>query len=98
MTRQKAAALAKRLGCTLDYQRTEHAKHCTIYLPTGVEFDGNPGLDALHHECELDEDIWPGVIADLQHIAACPIMNRKRTIPANWKAYQRSHHRDRRRV
>lgn len=39
-----------------------------IYLPEGMDFDGNPGLDALHHECELDEDIWPGVIADLKSL------------------------------
>lgn len=69
MTRQKAYALARRTGCTLDYQRTEHAKHVTIYLPEGAEFDGNPGLDVLHHECELEDDIWPGVVADLQIIA-----------------------------
>ncbi len=69
MTRQKAAALAKRLGCTLDYERKRHSKHVTIYLPEGAEFDGNTGLDVLHHECELDEDIWPGVIADLKVFA-----------------------------
>lgn len=66
MNRQRAVALAKRLGVVLDYERTEHAKHVTIYLPDGKVFDGNPGLDVLHHECELDEDIWPGVVADLE--------------------------------
>lgn len=65
MTRQKAAALAKQLGCTLDYHRTGSTRHVTIYLPEGAEWDGNPGLDVLHHECELDENIWPGVIDDL---------------------------------
>jgi len=69
MSRQKATVLAARLGCTLDYQRTRHGKHVTIYLPEGMEFDDNPGLDVLHHECELDEDIWPVVIADLQVMA-----------------------------
>lgn len=73
MTRQKAAALAKRAGCTLDYQqRRWHGggvKEVTIYLPEGIVFDGNPGLDVLHHECELEDDIWPGVVADLEIIA-----------------------------
>lgn len=69
MTRQKAQSLANKLGCTLDYTRSR-AKHVTIYLPEGTEFDGNPGLDVLHHECELDEDIWPGVIADLETIGS----------------------------
>src|SRR5262249_19821028 len=73
MSRQKAAALAKRTGCTLDYQRRHwHGGGCvevTIYLPEGVVFDGNPGLDVLHHETELDDDIWQYVVADLQTIA-----------------------------
>jgi hypothetical protein len=69
MTRQKAYALAKRAGCTLEYERWSSSKHVTIYLPEGREFDGNPGLDVLHHECELEDDIWPGVIADLEIIA-----------------------------
>lgn len=65
MSRKIANTLAAKIGCSLEYERTEHVKHVTIYLPEGAEFDGNPGLDVLHHECELDEDIWPGVIADL---------------------------------
>jgi len=33
-----------------------------------MQWAGNPGLDALHHECELDENIWPGVYADLKSL------------------------------
>ena len=72
MTRQRCYTLAKRLGVTLEYQRRlwhgGGVKSCDITLPEGFWFDGNEGLDALHHECELDEDIWPGVYADLQVI------------------------------
>ena len=68
MSYQRAYALANRVGATLEYQRTCHAKHVTIYLAEGTEFDGNPGLNVLHHECELEEDIWPGVISDLEII------------------------------
>ena len=68
MSRQKTAALAKRLGVTLDDQRPRHARRVTIYLPAGMVFDKNPGLDVPHHECELDENIWPGVIDDLEAI------------------------------
>jgi hypothetical protein len=53
----------------LEYRRTRHAKHVDITLPEGMVYDDNPGLDALHHECELDEDIWPGVVADLKVLA-----------------------------
>jgi hypothetical protein len=72
MIDHKAAArrVARQLGATLAYRRTAHAQHVDIYLPKGMEFDGNEGLDALHHECELDEDIWPGVLADLVVCAA----------------------------
>jgi hypothetical protein len=42
---QKAAAPAKRLGVTLDYQRTRHARHITIYPPAGMVFDKNLGLE-----------------------------------------------------
>jgi len=29
---------------------------------------GSHDVDALHHECELDVNIWPGVYADLQSL------------------------------
>lgn len=67
MSRQKAYALAKRLGVTLEYER-QRSKHVTIYLPEGMVFDENEGLDVLHHECELDDDIWSYVIDDLEHM------------------------------
>jgi hypothetical protein len=66
MTRRVAERLAAKLGCTLKYQRTGSTKHVTIYLPEGSAWDDNHGLDVLHHECELDEDIWSGVVADLK--------------------------------
>jgi hypothetical protein len=67
VSRQKAAAVAKRLGVTLDYQRAPRpARH--DLLPAGMVFGKNPGLGVLHHECELDENIWPGVIHDLEAI------------------------------
>ncbi len=66
MSHQRAYALAKHIGATLEYRRTGSAKHVDIQFAIGTAFDGNDGLDALHHECELDEDIWPGVIDDLR--------------------------------
>ena len=66
VSRQEAYRLAKRLGATLEYWRTGSTKHVNICFPEGFCFDGNEGLDALHHEFELDEDIWPGVVTDLQ--------------------------------
>lgn len=67
--RRVAQALARRVGATLEYERKRWhgggVQTVDIYLARGTCFDGNEGLDALHHECELDEDIWPGVIADL---------------------------------
>ena len=70
MSRQKAYALAKRIGATLEYRRHRWhgggAQHVDIQFSEGFCFDGNEGLDALHHECELDENIWPGVVADLE--------------------------------
>jgi hypothetical protein len=72
-TRSKCCSLASRLGCEIEYTRNHWngggAQQVDILLPAGMEFDGNPGLNALHHECGLDEDIWPGVFADLQVIA-----------------------------
>jgi len=69
-TRPKCQSLARKLGCELEYRRHRWhgggAQHVDITLPAGMQVALNPGLDALHHECELDEDIWPGVYADLQ--------------------------------
>ena len=36
-------------------------------------FLANPGLNALHHECELDEDIWPGVRDELRDLELEPL-------------------------
>jgi len=69
VNRRTAERLATKLGCTLEYRRTRYAMSVTIHLPEGSSWDDNPGLDVLHHECELDEDIWPGVIADLEAFA-----------------------------
>ena len=30
-----------------------------------MKMAGSIGVDLLHHECELDEDIWPGVWQEL---------------------------------
>lgn len=65
-TRREAETLARKSGCTLEYWRTGHAKHVTIYLPEGNTLDGIGDCDVLHHECELDEDIWPGVSQELR--------------------------------
>ena len=68
--RAEARRLAKRVGATLTYSRKRWhgggAQSVDISLPEGTCFDGNEGLDELHHECELGEDIWPGVLADLR--------------------------------
>ena len=69
----KAHKLAAALGCTIEYRRTRHAKHADIYLPAGTRMEGSLDCDALHHECELDEDIWPGVLQDLQTLNIEPI-------------------------
>jgi len=70
MTRRRCSTLARKLGCTLEYWRHRWhgggAQHVDITLPEGLQVFGNRGLDALHHECPLDENIWPGVFADLQ--------------------------------
>jgi hypothetical protein len=70
MLRKTAYRLAQRLGCDLEYYRKRwHSggvQVVDITLPEGVCWDGNDGLDALQHECELDEDIWPGAIAHLE--------------------------------
>lgn len=68
--RTQTHRLAKRVGATLTYSRKRWhgggVQVVDIALPEGTCFDGNESLDALHHECELDEDIWPGVLADLR--------------------------------
>jgi hypothetical protein len=74
--RDEARRLARRLGCTLEYQATRHAKHVTIYLPEGSQMADNPGLDVLHHESELDEDIWPGVVDELKKLQIEPLEGR----------------------
>lgn len=71
--RQKAHRLARRLGCSLSYYRSRHAKHVDITLPDGMKMAGTQDVDALHHECELDEDIWPGVLDELQGLEVEPI-------------------------
>jgi hypothetical protein len=72
MTRQACYALAKKLDVGINYYtRKWHGggvRVCDLTLPEGSSFDGNEGLDELHHECELDEDIWPGVYQDLETI------------------------------
>lgn len=69
-SRTEAHKLANQLGATLEYRRkTWHGGGCKsvdIYLPEGIVYDCNEGLDALHKECELDEDIWPYVVDDLR--------------------------------
>jgi hypothetical protein len=71
-TRSSAFKLAKQLGVELEFYRKRWhgggVQVCNLYLPEGMVFDGNEGLDALHHECELDDDIWPGVLADLESL------------------------------
>jgi hypothetical protein len=64
-TRSKCHTLARKLGCELAYSR-RRLKHVEIYLPAGMKMAGTIDVDALHDECELDEDIWPGVFADLE--------------------------------
>lgn len=71
--RQKARRLAQRLGCSLSYYRSRHAKHVDITLPVGMKMAGTQDVDALHHECELDEDIWPGVLDELQGLELDPL-------------------------
>ena len=43
-------------------------KQVEIYLPDGLEMAGSHDVDALHYECKLDVNIWPGVDADLQSL------------------------------
>lgn len=66
--RSQAFALAEKLGVTLEVRRKRHVFEVDIYLPKGWCYDGNRGLDALHHECEHGEDIWPYVLADLNAV------------------------------
>jgi hypothetical protein len=70
--RCEARKLAQRVGATLEYERKRWhgggVQTVDIYLAEGTCFDGNDGLDALHHECELDDDIWPGVLDDLRSL------------------------------
>jgi hypothetical protein len=72
-TRAEAGRLARRLGCALEYRRTGYAKHVDIQLPEGMKMEGTLDVDALHHECELWEDIWPGVVQELQALGMEPI-------------------------
>jgi len=65
-TRSKCYTLARMLGCELEYNWRRHSRQAEIYLPEGMKVAGTLDVDALHHECKLDEDIWPGVYADLQ--------------------------------
>ena len=65
-TRSKCQSLARKLGCELEYNRRRHSRQVEIYLPAGMKMAGTIDVDALHHECELDEDIWPGVYVDAQ--------------------------------
>jgi hypothetical protein len=67
MTKSRCHTLARKLGCDLEYTRNR-AKHVDIRLPAGLQVAGNPGLNALHHECELSEDIWPGVYEDMRDL------------------------------
>jgi hypothetical protein len=66
--RQRAHRLARRLGCTLEYRRASYAKMVDIRLPEGAKMAGSIDCDVLHHECELWEDIWPGVLQELQDL------------------------------
>lgn len=72
-TRQEAGKLAHKLGCTLEYRRTRYGKHVDIQLPEGMKMDGTLDVDSLHHECELWEDIWPGVVQELRALAMEPM-------------------------
>lgn len=71
-SRRQAYRLAERLGCTLDYYRNR-AKHVDITLPEGMKMADTIDVDALHHECELDEDIWPGVVQELEQLHLEPL-------------------------
>jgi hypothetical protein len=71
--REKARRLAKQLGCTLEYRRSRCAKHVDIDLPEGTKMAGTLDVDGLHHECELDEDIWPGVVQELAALELEPM-------------------------
>ena len=71
-TRQEADKLARKLGCTLEYWRTPHGKHVNIFLPEGMVLEGSTDCDVLHHECELWEDIWPGVSQELRALGMDP--------------------------
>lgn len=70
--RHKAHRLAGKLGIELSYYRSRNAKHVDITLPEGKKMAGTEDVDALHHECELDEDIWPGVAHELCSIELEP--------------------------
>lgn len=72
-TRKEANALAKQLGCTLEYWKQPHGfKHVHIYLPEGMVLQGSSDCDVLHHECLPDEDIWPGVVDELRALIMDP--------------------------
>jgi hypothetical protein len=67
-TKAEAGKLARKLGCALEYRRTRNGKHVDIQLPDGMKMEGTIDVDALYHECELWEDIWPGVVQELRSL------------------------------
>ena len=72
-TKAEAGKLARRLGCALGYRRTRNGKHVDIRLPEGMKMEGTLYVDALYHECELWEDIWPGVVQELKALSLEPL-------------------------
>jgi hypothetical protein len=74
---RKARYLAKKLGCDLSYHRGR-CHVVDIDLPDGMKMAGTRDVDSLHHECELHEDIWPGVIQELETLEIEPLDARYR--------------------
>ena len=74
--RNKAHRLAQKLGCDLEFHRHRNGKSVDIYLPDGMKMTGTRDVDALHHECELWEDIWPGVVQELESLEMSPLDTR----------------------
>jgi hypothetical protein len=69
-TRKKYMEMAERMGRGLDVDTA--APHVTIRLPTGMQVQGNPGLDVLCNDGERMSEVWSVVHADLKGLAMEP--------------------------